>query len=590
MAPNTRVPRWKQALPWVLVVALAAAAASPLLTRRAQPEPLVQFEIAAPAGRQISEFRISHDGSAVVFAANNRQGARSLWLRHLDSTALEELPETEGATFPFWSPDGEAIAFFAAGKLRRLDLASGTVQTIAAAANGRGGDWHESGTVLFTPEGSDVLYSVPASGGTPTAVTTVSGTQTTHRFPHFLAGSDRFVFSAHGANSVETSRFLGSLENDQLVQLPDGMSEAYAPPGFLLYIVEGTLVAQDFDEASGHLEGERFPLASGINDIFPRTGSSAFSVSDNGVLAFLQAPDVDSNFRLMNRDGKVLGTVGPEAIYTMPRVSKDGDRIAFIRDDATWLLDFVRGTSTRVTGAKVGPANSSPAWFGDDTAVLTTSVAGIVLNELATGRGELIFSSSDSEQARSLVAVRDPRISPDGSYLAFSAWDPITDYDLWVLRLADETEPERLGATPRVQQAPSISPNGRWIAYESDESGRSEIYVRPATPGDTKWLISTGGGTAPLWSEDGTELFYISSEDEMIAVSIGGSASRLDAGLPRVLFKAPLAPPLNRSMNVVVEPRLAGLVDGNFLFQVPVEDLPPRTITVVLNWERLLHR
>jgi Tol biopolymer transport system component len=308
------------------------------------------------------------------------------------------------------------------------------------------------------------------------------------------------------------------------------------------------------------------------------------------VLAYLQAPDVDSHFRLVSRDGKVLGTVGPEAHYSLPQVSRDGDRIIFIRDDSAWLLDLVRGTSTRLTTEQMGPATSTPAWFRDDTAVLTTSVAGIVLKELAGGHSELIFSSSDSEQAQSLVAVRDPSVSPDGSLLTFSAWDPVTDYDLWVLRLGDESEPQRLAATPRVQQAPSISPNGQWIAYESDESGRHEVYVRPAGPGDTKWLISTGGGTAPLWSEDGTELFYISSDDEMMAVSIAGSASRFEAGLPTALFRAPLAPPLNRSMNVVVEPRLAGLVDGTFLFQVPAGDLPPRTITVVLNWQQLLKR
>ncbi len=590
VAPDTGVPRWRQALPWILVVALAAAAAFSLLTRRAQPEPLVQFEITAPADRQVSEFRVSHDGSAVVFAANNRQGARSLWLRRFDSTTLRELPETEGATFPFWSPDGDAIAFFAAGKLRRLDLASGTVQTIADAANARGGDWHEDGTVLFTPDGEDVLYAVAASGGTPKAITTLSGNQASHRFPHFLAGSSRFVFSAHSAGSTETHRLLGSLDSDEVLPLPDGMSEAYAPPGFLFYIVEGTLVAQQLDEDTGRLSGERYPLASGINDVFPRTASSAFSVSDNGVLAFLQAPEVDSHFRLMSRDGKSLGSMGPEAVYTLPQVSRDGDLITFLREDSAWLLDLVRGMSTRLTTEQMGPATSSPAWFREDTAVLISLEAGIGLKELAGGRAEMIFSPLDSEQVESLQAVRDPRVSRDGSFLAFSAWDPITDYDLWVFRLGDESEPQRLGATPRVQQAPSISPNGRWIAYESDESGRYEVYVRPARPGDTKWLISTGGGAAPLWSEDGTELFYISSDDEMMTVSIGGTPSRFEAGLPVALFKAPLAPPLNTSMNVVVEPRLAGLVDGNFLFQVPVEDLPPRTITVVLNWQRLLER
>ena len=583
-------PLWKKALPWAVCVGLAAWALYSLVSRPHATAPLVQFEITAPAGHQFSEFRVSPDGSAVVFAATARQGSRTLWLRRIDSTELSELPKTENATFPFWSPDSNAIAFFSGGKLRRLDLASNTVQTIADAPNGRGGDWHEDGTILFTPDGEDVLYAVAATGGTPKAVTTLSSDVVSHRFPHFLANGRRFVFSAHSANSTTTHRLIGSLDSDELVELPDGMSEAYAPPGFLLYIVEGTLVAQHLDDSSGRLTGERSPLASGIDDTYPRTASSAFSVSDNGVLAFLQTAEVNSHFRLVNRRGELLETVAPAAEYSLPAVSRDGSKITFVRDSGVWLLDLVRGTSTRLFELKTESDNSSPAWFRGDACVMWCSAEGIVFKDLAGGPVQKILDVADFEDTESLLALMDVEESPDGSFLAFTAWDPITDYDLWILRLGDTSQPQRLSATPRVQQAPQISPNGRWIAYESDESGRFEIYVRPTESGDAKWLISTGGGSGPIWSEDGTELFYLSSTDELMSVRIGASRASPEAGLPVALFMAPLAPPLNASMNVVIEPRLAGLVDGNFLFQVPVEELPPRNITVVLNWQHLLNR
>ncbi|MCJ7755526.1 MAG: hypothetical protein MUP13_13260, partial [Thermoanaerobaculales bacterium] len=265
-------------------------------------------------------------------------------------------------------------------------------------------------------------------------------------------------------------------------------------------------------------------------------------------------------------------------------------KITFVRDSGVWLLDLVRGTSTRLRELKGESDNSTPVWFRGDASVMWCSQEGIVFQEIAGGPVQTILALADFEQTESLLAPSDVRASPDGSLLAFAAWDPVTDYDLWILPLGDTPQPQRLSATPRVQQAPQVSPNGRWIAYESDESGRFEVYVRPTEPGDAKWLISTGGGSGPLWSEDGTELFFISSGDELMSVQIGNSRSRPEAGLPVALFKAPLAPPVNRSMNPVVEPRLTGLVDGNFLFQVPVEDLPPRTITVVLNWQRLLDK
>jgi serine/threonine protein kinase len=577
----------RRALPWVLCAVLATWVVFSLLPSPAPDNPMVQFNIAAPADHRISEFSMAPDGSAVVFATHSRAGARSLWLREIDSTELRQLPGTEAAMFPFWSPGSDAIAFFADGKLRRLDLASGTLQTVADAPNGRGGDWHEDGTILFTPEGEDVLYTVAASGGTPSVVTQLSNGEVSHRFPHFLPSGRRFVFSAHGQDSVEKRRYLASFASDERQRLPDGMSEAYAPPGYLLFIRELTLMAQSFDESTGQLVGEPTPLASGISDVFPRTARSAYSVSDNGVLAYLETKPIESHFRMVDRAGRTLETLAPAGQYSWPAASRDGKSIAFSRLGSVWLLNLERGASTRLLEAP-GGVSLAPGWSRDETGILACSVNTIIRQSLAGGPLETIFVPADEEEAATLSAFKGVEESTDGSFLLFSAWDPVTDYDLWTLQLEGDSRPQRLSITPRVQDQARISPNMRWIAYASDESGRVEIYLRPTEPGEVKWLVSTAGGSTPMWHENGTELFYISATGELMAVSVAEGSSGPRAGLPVALFNAPTGVPQEDGTDSFPQPRLAGIVDGNFLFHVPAEELPPHVITVVLNWERML--
>ena len=221
----SRVPAYRRALPWILCVVLAATVVALLAQRSTTTAPTMQFEILAPPGHESREFSVSPDGSALVFVAASRKGTHRLWLRKFDSTEPRPLPGTEDGMFPFWSPDSRSIGFFTRGKLSRIDLSSGAIQTVASAPNGRGGAWSSDGTILFTPEGHDVLYSIPASGGSPVAVTRLADFEATHRFPHFLPGSRRFTFSAHDSNSIGTRRYLGSLDSKQLMRLPEGISE-----------------------------------------------------------------------------------------------------------------------------------------------------------------------------------------------------------------------------------------------------------------------------------------------------------------------------------------------------------------------------
>jgi Tol biopolymer transport system component len=595
-APVSTVPTWRRLLPWALCAALAVWVVVSMLPGPAPVDPLVQFEVLAPLGHEFGEFCVSPDGSTLVFVANNREGERLLWTRTLDSLDLRPLEGTDDATFPFWSPDSRSIGFFAEGKLRRVDLARGSVQTVADAPNGRGADWSDDGTILFTPDGEEVLYAIPASGGEPSPITSLADEEVTHRFPHFLPGSRRFVFSAHGHNSVVTRRYLGSLDSDALTRLPDGMSEAYAPPGWLLLVREWTLYAQGFDASSGSLQGEPFPLAGGVNDIFPRTARAAFSVSDNGVLAYLPRVTVDSHFEWLDRNGRSLGRLAPRGQYDRPVLAHRGDRLVFLRTDSTgtttsvWVLDLGRETSRQLLEQPVRAGIPGAAWSHDDSSLVLPMNRGILRQQLAGGEPEVLLDVAGEEGADRPLSMRMVQESADGSFLVFSAWDPVSDFDLWLLHLDGDSPARPMVRDPGVQSRPQIAPDMRWIAYESDETGRWEVFVRSAEMGQAKWLISTDGGSNPLWSKSGDVLYYVSADHELMAVSIDEQGGQLQPGMPKALFATPLSAPSALEVDFFLKPLLLAAVDDRFLFQVPAERVPQRTITVVLNWEELTQR
>jgi serine/threonine protein kinase/Tol biopolymer transport system component len=581
----TRGPTWRRALPWLVSAGLAVALVTLLIQGSAPtpPKANVQFKIAPPVGRVFAEFRVAPDGSALVAATNNSEGKRTLWLRRINDPEIRELAGTEGATFPFWSADSSSIAFFSQGKLRRLDLVTGTMQTVTDAVNGRGGDWHSDGTILFTPKGEGVLYTVPATGGTPKPATQLSGDETSHRFPHFLPGSRRFAFAAHAEGENGGYRYFGSLDSEEIVPLPEGMSEAYLPPGYLFYIRENTLFANRFNASSGQLLGDPLPLTSGIDDAYPRNASSSYSVSNTGMLAYMQLNPINSRFQWFDRNGKQGETVGPEITYASPSLSIDGKRILFVGDDAVSVLDLKRGASTRVADRYSNVVSVS--WGQEDRSILARGENGVIRYPSAGGSPDLIFGKST--EGLILSSIRDQQEAADGSFIVFTAWDPATDYDLWTLQLDKPSEPQSLGREPQPQRFPTISPDSRWIAYQSERSGRFEIYLRRSDAEQIKWLVSTDGGQQPTWSPDGSELYYLTSSGDLMAVPIGESDGDPQIGLPVPLFNAPVAPPQD-GLEKVPHPRLVGVFANRFLFQVPVETIRPTTITVVTDWEQLL--
>jgi len=588
-------PRWLRVVPWLILLAMVGwVVVSPMLREDAPPEETVHFKMSPPEGHRFLEFDTAEDGSAVVFVAADGEGKRTLWVRHLDSAEPQLLPETEGASFPFWSPDAHSVAFFQGGKLRRIDVQSGSVQTIAEAPNGRGGSWSYDDTILFTPEGADLLYAIPASGGTPAAKTTFRGSEETHRFPNFIGKSRKFIYSAHdNDSSTLLRRYLASLDSDETVRLPDGMSETNTPPGYALTVREQTLVAQRFDASSGELSGNPFPLANGVSDVFSRTGSAAFSASDNGVLTFLQDQNLDSQVVSYDRSGRIIGPVSPVEKYASPSLSPDRRHFAFMRVEGKeyhlWIFDLARGAATRLPSKTTYETRA--AWSADSQSIYFGSEGTIIRLAVDGSEHEVILDSSNypPERARSLSSVRPGGESADGSFLAIAAWDPVTDFNIWMLRLDGDRELISVTEARGSQGRPNVSPDSRWIAYDSDESGRFEVYVASAKEPGRRWLISADGGLSPFWSEDGSELYYVSSDYGIMAVSVDLGAAEFNAGLPERLFDGPLSVTVKGDF-FYRQPWLAG-VDGNrFLFHVPDGLVRDNTINVVLNWEQWLER
>jgi Tol biopolymer transport system component len=591
--PPARTSMVRRLAPWLVTAALAASLVVALRPRRSPPDPMVQIEVTAPPGAELGEFSIAPDGSALAFVAVDRNGTRHLWLRTLAATERRLLPGTEGAQFPFWSPDARSIAFFAGGRLLRLDLASLSVQTIAPAPNGRGGAWSADGTILFTPAGEDVLYTVPATGGTPTAVTRLGDGESTHRFPHFLPDGRSFTFCGHTPDDRVTRRWLGRLGSTELVALPDGMSETYMPPGRALFVREGTLVAQAFDAGSGRLTGSPAPLATEVSDIFPRTGRSSFSVSNNGVLAVFQEFRTESRLVWYDRAGRELEAISRAGYYVSPSISPDLTKVSFERTDpgsgttGISVMDLARGSVQQLPASDVSQA--SAVWDSEGRSLIYGVMGNILLRlELAGGAPDTVFVAGRHRDIGGLSSLRDLQVAADNSFILFTSWDSETDWDTWRLDLGGDDRPRRLQKKPRVQDLPRISPDMRWVAYQSDESGRYEVYIRPTAPSERQWLVSTAGGASPFWSADGRELFYLSPDDRLMAVAMGGGrADEPGAGLPAPLFRCPGGVRPN-SDGITATPVMVAVDGDRFLFNVAQDDGRRPTIRIVVNWEQLL--
>jgi Tol biopolymer transport system component len=585
----------------LLLVAVVLAWPATLYLRRAEPEPIVtRLDVVTPPTGDPFSFALSPDGRRLAYVAVV-EGQSRLWIRSLDQATAQPLPGTDGARFQFWSPDGKAIGFFADGKLKRIDLAGGAPQVLADAPSGLGGTWNRDGIIVFPAVFNAGLMRVEASGGQPRALTRLASGQSSHRFPQFLPDGRRVLFFAIAEERPEMrGAFVTSLDGSEPTRVLAANTPAmYAPPGYLLQVSDGVLMAHRFDAARGLLSEEPVPLAQPVGTD-ARTFRVALSVSEGGVLAYRNNAAARRQLVWTDRAGRMLSVPGlPDdtgfAVGLGFELAPDGQRVAGARvvqqNSDIWFTDIVRGISSRFT---TDPAlDGGPIWSPDGSRLIYSSLRG--------GKTELFEKPVNGTAGEQLLLVPGANKaaqdwSSDGRFLLYTTQEA-TPRDLWALPFDPaQGGPTRLSGKPFPVAQTSFdeaegqfSPDTRWVAYTSNETGRSEIYVRSFPGPDGKWQVSTGGGVHPRWRRDGRELFYVTPDSRLRAAPIhvapGGRTLALDPSVE--LFPTKLA-----STQGVTNSRAEYAVapDGRFLMSVTVEDATASPITIVLNWEAALKK
>jgi len=594
---QARAPR-NERLAWIvatvsLVITAALAVPATLYLRRVVPEAfLTRFEIPTPPTSDPVSFALSADGRQLAFVAT-AQGAPRLWVRPLDQVAAQPIAGTEGASYPFWAPDGRTIGFFADNKLKRIDLGSGGPQVLADVSGGRGGTWNRDGVILFGTSGHLPLMRVMGTGGTPLAATRLAPGEGNHRWPQFLPDGRHFLFFGGSGTPDTRVMYVGTLDGGEPKRVLAAESAAiYAPPGALLRVHQGALLAQQFDPERAAVRGDSILVAQGVG-VDDGSYRGAFAVSATGVLAHRAARGERRQLTWVDREGIVQGTVGPpdENALSSPELAPDGRRVAVHRTVQTntdvWLIDIGRDAPIRFTfDARL---DVLPAWSPDGLRVVFASLRNGV-NELF----EKSASSAGDEQP--LLVTGEPKTplewSPDGKFLLYATQNQKTGSDLWALPMGGDRKPFPVVQTSFDEMGGQFSPDGRWVAYESNESSVVQIYVRPFQGPGGPWQVSTAGGTQPRWRLDGRELFFVAPDARLMAVPIAVGADRhtLDVGTPLPLFRTRLASGANIPVGRESRSQYAVSADGRFLMNMAVEGATAAPITVVLNWEAALKK
>ena len=592
---------------WIAAAALffvIAATLGALLLRPAPEKPadVVRFTVPLPEGMAMdsgvgttSAFggsAISPDGRRIVFTAREGTGSVLLWIRALDGLTSQSISGTDGAGLPFWSPDSRSVAFFAQGKLKKIDVAGGPPQTLCDAPNGRGGSWGPDGTILFSPEAMAPIHRVSTAGGASVPATTLSPQSPTHRFPAFLSDGVHFLYGAQNGTDVET--FLASLKSSDVQSLVKADSAVlFSSAGYLLFVRQGALFAQPFDEKKLQFTGDAVPVAE---QVLSGAGAVAASVSANGTLTYRTGQGVLADLQLawLDRTGRPVETFGTLGPYRGVEVSRDGRKIAVHRHEGAGGDIWTVETGSPMSRFTFDPAadSSNPIWSPDGTHLAYAS--------LRNGKWNVYQKPANGAGAEELLLQLDVNgapmsWSPDGKFLVYYIQSPKTNSDLWALPLEGDRKPFSIVEGPGQQFLPDISPDGKFIVYNSVESGRNEIYVNPFPKGEGHWQITTNGasGTSVRWSRDGKELFYLSADaaPKMMGVPVTVVGATLKWGAPRELFD----PHYVNTVSGHAYHDFAVSADGR-RFLIPQAN-PGVTlaslaspVNVVLNWTSLLKR
>ncbi|MGH9588922.1 MAG: hypothetical protein ACRD25_00945, partial [Terracidiphilus sp.] len=588
--PLRRVLPWAVAITAIIAAGLGAVAARWVIWPQ-KAEPAIRFTVSLPENVELSAGRgmsISPNGRVVAFVARAGPGKPfQLWLRALDSPAAVPIQGTEGAVLPFWSPDSQQIGFGTKGKLQKVAVTGGPVQ-ILCDDEGLGATWNRNGVILFMNQGK--LYRVSDAGGTAT-LAAAPKSSSNYLFPQFLPDGRHFLFIekpkelADTPGHVSGSLEVGSLDSKKTAVLLEASSEAlYAEPGYLFYVQGGTLMARRFDARSLKFTAQPVLVAENVHPnglIF-----APFSVSQNGALVYQAgAADMQVQMAWFDRSGHKSGTVGQPGTYGDPVISPDGNRLAVVvagSDNSTsdvWVYDLKRGTGSRLTFASA--QNSNPLWSGDGSRIFFASnrngESGIYEKSAdGLGSSRVVFQSSNQE-------VNLDALSSDGHYALYMSHSPANSE--WAVPLTGDRKPFPLFQGNFIAERSRFSPNGKYVAYISSETGSPEVYVQTFPQHLGKWRISSSGGDEPLWRGDGKELFYLSPDNEVMAVDVRADSREFQAGEPKPLFKSALANLAWWRNSYAVSH------DGQrILILVPASEAKPEPIAVVMNWQALLKK
>ena len=546
----------------------------------------ITFDFLGDEGDSIA---LSPDGARVAFVTRNSKGTAQIWVRPLGTLTSTAITESEDAAFPFWSPDGRWIGFFAGGKLKKIRSDGSASAILCDAPFGRGGSWNSSGIIIFAPTSHSGIYRVSEEGGLPTPVTRVDAAiHTTHRWPKFLPDGKHFIYLATSHFNPPSLQgiYLADLEGKENKFVVTTNADATYASGYLFYLRKEAFIAQRFDPNSAQLQGEPHETVEKVL-YDPGSWKAVFDVSDKGVMAYQLGDRVrGSQFWWFDRAGNKIGALGEPAFQWEPAISRDGRRLAAGVGNGgysnLWVYDLDHGGRTQITFSRYDCG--AAIWSRDDSQLLITEK-----------REHYRISQVDSRGAEPPRLILDVGtdiwpldLSPDGRFLLYGQGVTIgrSRSSLWIYRMSGGKSFRLLGGDAREDEA-QFSPDGKWVAYTSNESGRDEVYVVPfATTAISsqcrsaaalgKWQISFSGGQAPRWRRDGKELFYLAADNTITAVRVSSSRSRLDIGPPHSLFHVN---PSSNGNTYDVSP------DGSrfIVNTAPQERAAP--ITVVENWQ-----
>jgi serine/threonine protein kinase len=584
-----------------VVTGLAILLAAMVFDRAPATAPTIHSTILPPDGTSLissgifaAPLELSPDGTKIAFVAGNGEEPQMIWVRQLDTGVAKQLAGTENASRPFWSPDSKSVGFFAERKLKKIDAAGGPVFTLADAVEGRGGTWNSQGLILYSPAAFSGLYAVPAAGGPVREVTKLDPKEgeTTHRYPEFLPDGKHFLYltrhSGAGAG-IHPAIEVASLDGGEGKHLIEAGSNVKYVAGYLLYVREHALMAQKFDDKKLEVSGDPITISDDVM-LDERFSRGVFSVSRSGLLAY-QAGSAHnpSALRLVSRsDTGIRGarSLGEPAEYFNggdPTVSPDGkSAIAAIVDLATgqsnlWRIDLATGQRARITS---GGDVYTATWSPDGKQIAYIDNPGNTLQ-----RGVTIQSTTGSGAAQLLLTtlpVELPEMcswTPDGKSLLYISTVDNKNNNLWQASIA-ERKPSKVFEEPAFYSTATISPDGHFMTYVSDQSGRDEVYVATYPALTRRWQISQNGGFEPRWRRDGKELFFFAADNHLQAVPVKISGTDFEVGQPQSLFAV--------SRKGVAIWRYDVLPDGQHFVVTASNQAAPANITLVTNWTNLL--